>query len=108
MEVTPMNKVETFRAMHRSGCFVIPNPWDAGSAVFLHRAGFRALATTSAGFAFSKGLPDEVSAVPCELVLTHLREIVEATPLPVSADFQNGYALDLSGLADNVKACVAT
>jgi 2-methylisocitrate lyase-like PEP mutase family enzyme len=97
-----------FRALHESGCFVIPNPWDIGSAVFLARAGFRALATTSAGFAFSRGLPDEVTSVPRDTMLHHIREIVAATTLPVSADYQAGYAEDLDGLAANVRACVAT
>jgi 2-methylisocitrate lyase-like PEP mutase family enzyme len=97
-----------FRRLHESGCFVIPNPWDIGSAVFLARAGFRALATTSAGFAFSRGLPDEVTAIPRDMILAHIREIVGATQLPVSADFQAGYADDLDELAANVRACVAT
>jgi 2-methylisocitrate lyase-like PEP mutase family enzyme len=87
---------------------VIPNPWDIGSAVFLARAGFRALATTSAGFAFTRGLPDEVTAVPRDTMLAHIREIVGATPLPVSADFQAGYTDDLDELATNVRACAAT
>jgi len=87
---------------------VIPNPWDIGSAVFLHAAGFRALATSSAGFAFTRGLPDEVLAVPRDAMLGHIAEIVAATSLPVSADFQSGYAHDLDALAANVRACVAT
>lgn len=102
------SKIAAFRALHESGCFVIPNPWDPGSAIFLEQAGFRAVATTSAGFAFTRGLPDEVLAVPCEAMLAHVTDMVAATALPVSADFQSGYAHDLAGLDANVRACVAT
>jgi 2-methylisocitrate lyase-like PEP mutase family enzyme len=98
----------SFRALHDRGCFVIPNPWDRGSAIFLHRAGFRALASSSAGLAFSCGLPDTVSALPRDVVLAHVAELVAATPLPVNADFQNGYADDPEGVARNVELCVAT
>lgn len=97
-----------FRALHAQGCFVLPNPWDAGTARYLHRAGFRALATTSAGMAFARGLPDRVDAVSAPAMLDHIRELVAATPLPVNADFQNGYADDPAGVAANVAACVAT
>lgn len=100
--------ITAFRALHDAGCFVIPNPWDVGSAVFLARAGFRALATTSAGFAFTRGLPDTVTAVARDAMLAYVREMVAATPLPVSADFQAGYAAELEDLAANVTACVAT
>src|SRR5512134_854812 len=100
--------VAAFRALHASGCFVIPNPWDAGSAVFLRHLGFQALATSSAGFAFSIGRPDQVSAVPRDAMLAHVRDIVAATPLPVSADFQNGYADDPEGVAASVTRCCAT
>ena len=98
----------SFRALHESGCFVIPNPWDRGSARFLAHAGFKALASSSAGFAFSQGLPDKVSALPRDNVLDHLRDIVAATPLPVNADFQNGYADEPQGVARNVRLCAAT
>lgn len=98
----------TFRALHASGCFVLPNPWDVGSALYLERLGFKALATTSAGFAFSRGLPDSVSAIPCDAMLSHIREIAGATPLPVNADFQTGYADEPEGVAANVVLCVAT
>jgi len=101
-------KIAAFRALHESGCFVMPNPWDVGSAVFLSHLGFRALATTSAGMAFARGLPDEVTAIPRDVMLAHLREIVGATDLPVNADFQNGYADEPDGVAANVAACVAT
>ncbi len=94
-----------FRELHRSGCFAIPNPWDIGSARYLQHLGFKALATTSAGFAFSRGLPD--NAVPRDTMLTHIREIVDATDVPVNADFENGYAKDADEVAENVKLCVA-
>src|SRR5215469_16554695 len=87
--------IETFAALHRSGCFVIPNPWDAGSAVALYRLGFKALATTSAGYAFTRAKPDTVWALDLDAVLAHAREIAAATPLPVNVDFQSGYAHDL-------------
>lgn len=102
------NRVEAFSKLHQSGCFVLPNPWDRGTAIYLQHLGYRAVATTSAGLAFSRGLPDSVSAIPVELALEHIREIVEATSLPVNADFQSGYSGDVDGLAANVKACVAT
>lgn len=100
--------VAAFRALHQSGCFVMPNPWDAGSAVFLTQLGFAALATTSSGMAFARARPDEVWALPVETVLAHVAEVVAATPLPVNADFQSGYARDLATLAANVTACVRT
>ena len=103
-----MSAVSTFRAMHAAGCFVLPNPWDAGSAVYLHHLGFKALATTSAGVAFSRGAPDTVSAVPRDVMLAHVRDVVRATPLPVNADFLAGYADDPEGVAANVTLCVAT
>jgi 2-methylisocitrate lyase-like PEP mutase family enzyme len=100
--------IETFRALHESGCFVLPNPWDAGSAIYLERLGFKALATTSAGFAFSKGLPDGPGYVSNELMLDHFRELAAATSLPLNADFQNGYADEPEGVAESVRLCVAT
>jgi 2-methylisocitrate lyase-like PEP mutase family enzyme len=98
--------VSTFRELHQSGCFVIPNPWDVGSARYLKHLGFKALATTSAGMAFSHGLPD--NAVPLETALAHIAEIVSATDLPVNADFENGFAHDPEGVARNVSLCLAT
>lgn len=95
-----------FRALHQSGCFVIPNPWDVGSARYLAHLGFKALASTSAGFAFSQGYPDR--AVPVDKVLAHLRELVAATDLPVNADFERGYADSPDRLGDNVRRCVET
>jgi 2-methylisocitrate lyase-like PEP mutase family enzyme len=100
--------IKQFRELHESGCFVLPNPWDPGSAIYLERLGFKALATTSAGFAFSKGLPDGPQYVSRDLMLEHFREICAATNLPVNADFQNGYADDPAGVAESVKLCVAT
>ena len=100
--------IETFRRLHESGCFVLPNPWDAGSAIYLERLGFKALATTSAGFAFSKGLPDGPAYVSRDLMLDHFREITAATDLPVNADFQNGYADEPEAMAESVRLCVAT
>lgn len=100
--------IEKFRELHESGCFVLPNPWDAGSAIYLEHLGFKALATTSAGFAFSKGLADGPDFVSRDMMLEHFREIVAATPLPVNADFQNGYADDPERVAESVKLCVAT
>ena len=100
--------VVRFRELHAAGCFVLPNPWDVGSAVCLRQLGFQALATTSAGLAFSRGKPDAVTALSCDEVLAHVREIVQATPLPVSADFQAGYADEPEGVAANVARCVAT
>jgi 2-methylisocitrate lyase-like PEP mutase family enzyme len=103
-----MTAIERFRELHQAGCFFLPNPWDAGSAVLLHKLGFQALASSSAGFAFTKGRPDHPSALSRDLVLEHLRELVTATPLPVNADFQAGYAADLEGVRQNVAACAAT
>ncbi len=95
-----------FRKLHESGCFVIPNPWDVGSARALERQGFKALATTSSGFAWSRGRPD--NAMDVEAVLEHCREIVEATNLAVNADFEDGHARDLDGLKKNVRRCIGT
>jgi 2-methylisocitrate lyase-like PEP mutase family enzyme len=95
-----------FRRLHESGCFVIPNPWDVGTARYLRHLGFRALATTSAGFAFSRGLPD--GAVTRASMLGHIAEIVAVADLPVNADFQAGYADTPDGVAESVRLCVAT
>jgi 2-methylisocitrate lyase-like PEP mutase family enzyme len=98
--------VATFRALHESGCFVLPNPWDIGTAIYLERLGFKALATTSAGFAFSRSKPD--GGVPRDEMLAHIGEIVEATSLPVNADFHGGYADEPEDVAANVRLCVET
>jgi len=95
-----------FRQMHETGCFVIPNPWDAGSARLLQGFGFKALATTSSGYAWSLGHSD--GAVSREMILSHLREIVAATDLPVNADFESGYASDPQGVAQSVRMAIAT
>lgn len=108
MSAAQLNAVAEYRKLHESGCFVLPNPWDIGSAIYLHRAGFKAVATTSAGYAFTRGLPDDVLALSLEDVLAHNREIASATPLPVNSDFQSGYADESAGVFENVQACVAT
>jgi 2-methylisocitrate lyase-like PEP mutase family enzyme len=95
-----------FRELHRSGCFAIPNPWDVGSALYLQHLGFKAIATSSAGFAFSRGLPD--NGVPRDMMIEHIRELVEATHIPVNADFENGYADEPDGVFANVRLGVET
>src|SRR3954471_20461845 len=95
-----------FHRLHQSGCFVIPNPWDAGSARALAGLGFQALATTSAGCAWAAGEPDHRVTLPA--LLAHLREIVDSTGLPVSADFENGLADDPAAVAANVTAAIGT
>ena len=98
----------SFRELHEQGCFVIPNPWDRGTAIALAAMGFPALATTSAGVSFAQGLPDTPTALGVDAALRNIAEIVDAVELPVNADFQAGYADDLDGLAANVRRCVAT
>ena len=100
------DKRKAFRQLHQSGCFAIPNPWDIGSALYLQHLGFKAIATTSAGFAFSRGLPD--GAIGRDEMLAHIRELVEATDVPVNADFENGYADDPDDVTESVRLCVAT
>src|SRR5213592_1609768 len=95
-----------FHSLHESGCFVLPNPWDIGTAIYLERLGFKALATTSAGFAFSRGKAD--GRVPRDEMLAHIREIAKATSLPVNADFQAGYADEPEEVAGNVQFCIET
>jgi 2-methylisocitrate lyase-like PEP mutase family enzyme len=95
-----------FRDLHKSGCFVIPNPWDVGSAKYLAHLGFKALATTSSGAAWRHGKADGQMNV--DEVLVHLREIAEATSLPVNADFEAGYASDAEGVARNVRRAIDT
>lgn len=99
-----------FRALHQQGCFVIPNPWDVGSARYLAHLGFPALATTSAGFAFSQGLPDSAEdvVVSRNRTLAHIASIVAAVDLPVNADFMSGYGLEPEDVADSVARCIAT
>lgn len=95
-----------FRRLHESGCFAIPNPWDIGTARYLQHLGFKAIATTSAGFAFSRGLSD--GAVKRDDMLAHIRELVEGTDIPVNADFENGYADDPNWCAENARLCAET
>ena len=97
-----------FRKLHEDGCFVMPNPWDVGTARYLRHCGFKALATTSSGAAYSLGLPDADWAVPRDTVLAHIRTIVEAADLPVNADFESGYAHEPGAVAHNVALCIET
>jgi 2-methylisocitrate lyase-like PEP mutase family enzyme len=97
---------EVFHRLHDAGCFVMPNPWDVGSAVALEGMGFKALATTSAGFAWTLGRPD--NGVQRDEALEHLRQIAAAVDVPVNADFENGFADDPHGVAVNVKLAAAT
>ena len=106
MKSTQTSLAANFHSLHESGCFVLPNPWDIGTAIYLERLGFKALATTSAGFAFSRSKPD--GGVPRDEMLVHIGEIVEATSLPVNADFQDGYADEPLDVAANVQLCVET
>jgi 2-methylisocitrate lyase-like PEP mutase family enzyme len=99
---------QTFRRLHETGCFVIPNPWDVGSARYLQHLGFPALATTSAGFAFSQGLPDSEVALSRDRNLMHIGEITAAVDVPVNADFASGYGTTPQGVADSVTRCIAT
>ncbi len=99
-------RIAEFRRLHESGCFVMPNPWDVGSARALAGMGFRALATTSAGFAWSAGHPD--NSIGREDTLAHLRVIAGAVDLPVNADFQGGFAADPEGVAASVGLAVQT
>jgi 2-methylisocitrate lyase-like PEP mutase family enzyme len=109
MSHTPSNitqRRKQFRELHRSGCFVIPNPWDRGSARYLQGLGFKALATTSAGASWSRARAD--GGLALEDVLDHLREIVSATDLPVNADFESGFAQSAAGIAENIRKAVDT
>ena len=101
---------KAFRALHERGCFVIPNPWDVGSARYLQHLGFPALATTSAGFAFSQGLADsgDAAVVSRERNLAYIADITAAVDLPVSADFMSGYGTKPEDVAASVAQCVAT
>jgi 2-methylisocitrate lyase-like PEP mutase family enzyme len=100
------DKRRTFRHLHESGCFVIPNPWDVGSARYLQGLGFKALATTSSGFAWSQARPD--GGVKRDRVLAHLQELVAATDIPLNADFENGFAADSVGVGESVRLAVET
>jgi 2-methylisocitrate lyase-like PEP mutase family enzyme len=100
------DKRMTFRKLHEAGCFVIPNPWNIGTSRYLQHLGFKALATTSSGFAHAQGYAD--GAVPRDVMLDHLREIVEAVEVPVNADFEGGYADAPEGVAESVRRCMET
>lgn len=100
------DKRRAFRELHKSGCFVIPNPWNVGSARYLQGLGFKALASTSSGFAHAQGHAD--GALTRDAVLAHYRELVAATDIPLNADFEGGFADDPDDVAANVKLCVAT
>jgi 2-methylisocitrate lyase-like PEP mutase family enzyme len=100
------DKRKAFRKLHESGCFVIPNPWNVGSARYLQGLGFKALATTSSGYAHAQGHAD--GAQSRDEMLAHFTEIAAATDVPLNADFEDGLADTLDGLADNVTRCIAT
>ncbi len=106
MSATPADRRAAFRRLHESGCFVLPNPWDVGSAIALQRLGFRAIASTSAGLAWSMGRPD--NKVGLDAVLAHLRALAGAVDIPLNADFENGFADDPAGVATNVALAVET
>lgn len=97
---------QAFRALHAEGCFIIPNPWDVGSARYLEGLGFKALASTSSGYAWSQGRPD--GGASREEVLAHLCDLVAATGLPVNADFESGFAADAQGVHESVRLAVET
>lgn len=103
---TVAEKRRAFRALHEAGCFVIPNPWDVGSARYLQSLGFKALATTSSGAAWSLGHAD--GAVPLEAMLEHVEALAAAADIPVNADFLAGFADAPEGVAANVRRCLAT
>jgi len=100
--------IKAFRDMHASGCFVIPNPWDRGSAISLASMGFRCLATSSAALAYAMGRPESPGALDLETTLANAREIVGATNLPVSADFQAGYGTTTEEVRASVTRCIET
>jgi len=100
------DKRRAFRKLHEAGCFVIPNPWNVGSARYLQGLGFKALASTSSGFAHAQGFAD--GDVPRDMMLAHFREIADAADVPVNADFEGGFADDPAGVANNVRLCVET
>jgi len=101
-----MTRIETFRRLHQSGCFLIPNPWDPGSARLLAARGFPALATTSSGIAWSLGRSD--NHISLADALAHIRAIAEAVPVPVNADFEGGFAIEPEGVATNVTTALQT
>jgi 2-methylisocitrate lyase-like PEP mutase family enzyme len=110
MSVSAPSLYKAFRALHERGCFVIPNPWDVGSARYLQHLGFPALATTSAGFAFSQGLPDsgDDGVLARDRNLAYIASITAAVDLPVSADLMSGYGAQPEDVAESVARCIAT
>jgi len=102
----PASKVDTFRRLHERGCFVIPNPWDPGSAKYLEKLGFKAIASTSAGFAWSQGRSD--NDVTLDQLLAHLKALADAVNIPVNADFEDGLAIEPEDVAANVAKAAAT
>src|SRR5258707_3296930 len=100
------DKRRAFAKLHESGCFVIPNPWDVGSARYLQGLGFKALASTSSGAAWSMGAPD--NGITLGQAIAHVTALVAATDLPVNADFEHGFADDPEGVARHVARCLAT
>ncbi|MEO8847190.1 MAG: isocitrate lyase/phosphoenolpyruvate mutase family protein [Casimicrobiaceae bacterium] len=98
------DKRQSFHRLHEDGCFVIPNPWDIGSTWYLQSMGFKALATTSSGFAWSQGRPD--NGISRDMALAHLHQIVAATDLPVNADFESGFAHDAAGVGESVRLAI--
>ena len=105
-DTSPADRRRAFHRLHEAGCFVIPNPWDVGSARWLEGLGFKALATTSSGLAWSRGRAD--NGLPRDAVLAHLNELVGATGLPLNADFESGFAPDAAGVAESVRLAVET
>ena len=101
-----LDQVAVFRRLHSAGCFVMPNPWDAGSARALEQLGFPALATTSAGFAWTTGRPD--NGVTLDQTLEHLRTVAAAVDVPVNADFEGGFATEPAEVSANVARATAT
>ena len=100
------DKRRTFHDLHKAGCFVIPNPWNVGTAKYLQSLGFKALATTSSGFAWTKACCD--NGITRDMAIAHLREMVDGTDLPVNADFEGGFAHDAPGVAESVRLAVET
>ena len=105
-ETTTADKRRAFRKLHERGCFIIPNPWDAGSARYLQNLGFKALASTSSGAAWSQGRPD--NGLTRAQVLDHLRIMSAATDLPLNADFENGFGADADAVGESVRMAVDT
>ncbi len=99
-------QVEAFHRLHETGCFVMPNPWDLGSAIALRQMGFKALATTSAGHAWTLGRPD--NGLRLDQTLEHLRQMASAVNVPLNADFESGFSDEPEGVAANVKLAAAT